>query len=63
MSMCSLLMEEGGLRPVKSVMPELIQKHVDNEYSVTNDIDPVVICDGCRKVLSDLEKVNSLFIS
>ena len=35
----------------------LVRKHVFEEFYTKNNYHPKVICDGCRKTLSDIEKV------
>ena len=51
---------------VTDKLAELIRKHVFKDFSLKNTYHPRVICDGCRKTLSDTEKVrvlkNHLFV-
>ena len=43
---------------VSDKLADLIRKHVYNDFNTRNSYHPRVICDGCRKTLTDMEKVS-----
>ena len=42
---------------ISEKMADLTRKFVFDGYNKTNGYHPTVLCDGCRKTLSDLDKV------
>ena len=49
-------LKPGSLRPVGSVLCDLIRKFRYQEYDTTSEIHPKVICDSCRWALTELGK-------
>ena len=49
--------KKDNVRNVSDSLAENIQQHVFEGYSRDNGYHPCVICDGCRKTLTDLAKV------
>ena len=48
-----------NVRSITDNMAELIRKHVYKDFTLRNGYHPSVVCDGCRKTISDLEKVGA----
>ena len=50
-----------NVRMVTDKTADLICQFVFDGYSRSNGFHPTVLCDGCRKTLSDLGKVETVF--
>ena len=50
-----------NVRSISDNLAELIRKHVYKDFNLKNGYHPTVVCDGCRKAISDLEKVGASF--
>ena len=48
-----------NVRSITDNMAELIRKHVYKDFTLRNGYHPSVVCDGCRKTISDFEKVGA----
>ena len=44
---------------VSDKLADLIRKHVFKDFSTQKTYHPRVICDGCRKTITDIEKVGN----
>ena len=49
--------QDASILAVSDKLADLIRKHVFKDFSTKNTYHPRVICDGCRKTITDIEKV------
>ena len=49
--------KKGNMRPVNDKVNGLLKLYVYDGYMRDSGYHPTVVCDGCRKILSDIEKV------
>ena len=60
-TVCSVCVrKQKCVRSVSEQLEKLIQKHVYSAYSTNKSHLPKVICAGCRKTLTSIEKVRKM---
>ena len=60
LSVCAVCWRKNkSMGRVSDKLADLIRKHVFKDFSTQNTYLPRVICDGCRKTITDIEKVGN----